>query len=779
MPDYDFNRLSHVDFEELVHDLLENDWGCRLESFKTGRDNGIDLRHIACNGASTIVQCKHYPNTSVSTLISKIKNEELPKIEALAPERYVLVTSAGLTPDNKTALFDLLQPFVLREDDIIGATEIESRLRNNSDVVKTHYKLWLTSTAVMERVLHAAEHARTDIHLEKILRKLPLFVRHEAFPRALNALEDHRIVVISGGPGIGKSTLADMLLYSHVEGGFTPAVITDNLAEAHVLTRPGKKMLFYFDDFLGETYLGDRTDYLGRKEDKTLVDFVEFILHSPDHRFILTTREHILSGALEQSEKLRHSGIAEQKCLIELSDYPRAHRARMLYNHLYFSELPDEYKAAILQNDFFLEIIEHEHFNPRVIEWLSTYSRLKNVPVDGYAAHVLKVLDDPHEIWRHAFEQEISQAARHVMIVLHSLGGGVDIENLKTAWAAFDAHCSARYRYPSGPGAFRLALKELDGSFLTYGRGQVNFLNPSVRDFMAGVFSKSDETILDVVSASVRFRQLTELWTAARDTAKYPGLRELLDRHMETIEARYRALVSNETFRIVLTNGRPEARYIDLGWWSRVEHLIERAEAIKTDSAAQLIAISIQAALQNGGNSFGLISLHTTIFRAMNRTRWLKSCGGWKMLTPLNRKLIAALPAAKAKDALDLLDALADGAKFTPATQKAIKAALEPKFEDCFLDERCDCSNADEMVALKEVFERLEQKHQRDFSSEILRLEDAIAEVEASETPTPANEEALVIARSDIGEIEIDDDVIRSLFGTLVDQPDVTADLNL
>ena len=778
MPDYDFKRLSHVDFEELIHDLLESDWDCRLEAFKTGRDGGVDLRHIAHDETRTIVQCKHYPNTSVPTLISKLKNEELPKIRALAPERYVLVTSAGLTPGNKTALFEALQPFVLREDDIIGAAEIEARLRDNDDVVKTHYKLWLTSTAVMERVLHAAEHARTDIHLEKILRKLPLFVRHEAFPRAISALDDHRIVVISGGPGIGKSTLGDMLLYSHVEGGFTPAIITDNLAEAHVLTRPGKKMLFYFDDFLGETYLGDRADYLGRKEDKALVDFVEFIVHSKDHRFILTTREHILSGALEQSEKLRHSGIAEQKCLIELSDYPRAHRARMLYNHLYFSQLPERYKAAILEDDFFLEVIEHENFNPRVIEWLSTFSRLKNVPVEGYASHVIKVLNDPHEIWRHAFEQEISRAARNVMIVIHSLGGGVDIENLQSAWTAFDAHCMVKYRYSSSPNAFRSALKELDGSFLTYGLGQAHFLNPSVRDFMASVFAKSDETIIDVISASIRFRQLVELWTGARDTAKYPDLRKLLDRNVEAIEEKYRTLVSNDTFRIATINGRVEARYIDLGWWARVEHLIERADTLNTGSAAQLVPHAVQTSIQNSKSSLRIISLYLGIFCAMNRASWLKSRGGWKMLTPLNQKLRAILPETKAKDALDLLDALADGVRFTPATRKAIEDVLESKFVDCFSGERHECSNTDDMVALKEVFERLEHKHERNFSREISELKDAIAEAETNEALAPANEKALVIARSDIGEIEIDDEAIRNLFGTLVEPRESVEDLS-
>jgi hypothetical protein len=225
-------------------------------------------------------------------------------------------------------------------------------------------------------------------------------------------------------------------------------------------------------------------------------------------------------------------------------------------------------------------------------------------------------------------------------------------------------------------------------------------------------------------------------------------------------------------------NGRSDARYIDLGWWVRIQHLIERADALRTESAARLISTAVQAALSNANHSLGVISLYPGIFRAMQRTRWLKACGGWKLLTPLNRPLVASLPDTNAKEALALLDAIAEGVKFTPATRKAIEKALAPKFEDCFQEERGDCSTTDEMVALKEVFERFEATHGRNFTWEINELEEAIAEAESNDPPAPANKEALTIARSHISDVEIDDEAIRNLFGTLIETRDELEELS-
>jgi restriction endonuclease len=93
MPRYDFSQLSPFDFEMLVAGLLQKEWGCRLEAFKSGRDQGIDLRYAHLfTDKKIIVQCKHYVKSGFSTLLSHLKQEENLKFEVLSPARYVLVT---------------------------------------------------------------------------------------------------------------------------------------------------------------------------------------------------------------------------------------------------------------------------------------------------------------------------------------------------------------------------------------------------------------------------------------------------------------------------------------------------------------------------------------------------------------------------------------------------------------------------------------------------------------------------------------------------------------
>ena len=41
---YDFKVLQYNEFECLTRDLLQEEFGIFIESFKDGRDNGIDLR---------------------------------------------------------------------------------------------------------------------------------------------------------------------------------------------------------------------------------------------------------------------------------------------------------------------------------------------------------------------------------------------------------------------------------------------------------------------------------------------------------------------------------------------------------------------------------------------------------------------------------------------------------------------------------------------------------------------------------------------------------------
>jgi hypothetical protein len=108
MSNYDFKTLSSHDFENCVRDLLQSELGVRLETFKSGRDGGIDLRYSRDQHHTLIAQCKHYAESGYEALYRDLKNLELPKVVALKPERYVLATSVGLSPLNKDKIGLLL-----------------------------------------------------------------------------------------------------------------------------------------------------------------------------------------------------------------------------------------------------------------------------------------------------------------------------------------------------------------------------------------------------------------------------------------------------------------------------------------------------------------------------------------------------------------------------------------------------------------------------------------------------------------------------------------------
>jgi hypothetical protein len=244
MPRYDFTSLSSHDFEELVRDLLQAEWDIALEAFKTGRDAGIDLRYARPASGTTIIQCKHYAASGFRKLLAHLRDCERPKVERLAPSRYVIVTSVSLTPGNKDDIVHALQPYVLGPHDVIGEDDLEGLLSRNPEVERRNFKLWLTSTGVLERVLHNAELCQTDFEVDRVRRKLPLFVQNAAYPRAMQLLDDTRIVVISGVPGIGKTTLAEMMLYAHLEQGYEPFVIQAEVAEGKKFFKPGGRQIF-------------------------------------------------------------------------------------------------------------------------------------------------------------------------------------------------------------------------------------------------------------------------------------------------------------------------------------------------------------------------------------------------------------------------------------------------------------------------------------------------------------------------------------------------------
>lgn len=766
MARYDFKSLSSQDFEELIRDLLQAEWKIALEAFRSGRDHRIDLRYAPAAGGATVIQCKHYAGSGFAKLLAHLRDGELPKIGHLAPARYVVATSVSLTPGNKDEIVTALQPFVLSVRDAFGADDIEGLLSRHGDVERANFKLWLTSTSVLDRVLHNATLCQTDFEIDRLRRKLPLFVKSDAYPRATEILNQTRILVVTGPPGIGKTTLAEMLLYAHLEDGYEPVAIKAEIAEAKDLFKSARRQIFYYDDFLGQTFLGDRHEYLGRNQDTAMVDFMEMVRRSPQSRMILTTREHILSGALQVSERLAHSRTLEHRCIVELGDYSYGHRARLLYNHLYFSDLPQEYKDEVLKEDFFLDIIRHEHFNPRLIEWLSAYSRLGQVPAQGYRTHVSALLEAPETIWAHAFRHQISDAARHVLLSFNTFGGWTDTVDLEPAFIALHRHNAAKYHHRIRAGDFYRALQELEGAFLSYNKRHASYLNPSVRDFVASVIANERETAEDLVNSAARFKQVVNLWELA---AARPGseLWSVLTTNTDLLCRSLSRLLEGPSMRWEkMLDGTRRGYPIDMSYEGKLGFLAETAAVHKSTQLAAMASQLTETFVSGWEHQVVDFGPVLRLLAVIAENRWFLDHGGRKVYQRLLKGVLDALAFARADDWLDLLAFPAKAFEWSDADENQLAMALRLYEHKGARDERYDCTTVDELMGLRESLDKLRNEYGLDLKYQIERLDEDIAEREEGSRNLEEGS-GYSRDRTPVRHDLVTDDEVREMFRTL------------
>lgn len=518
MPLHDFRTLSPIDFEALVRDLLQEELALTLESFKAGKDLGIDFRFATDKDNTLVIQCKHYVQSGFATLLRDLVSKELAQITALRPHRYIVATSVPLSPVQKNKITNALSPYVRSSADVFGQDDLNNLLGKFPSIERHTIKLWLTSLPILEEVLHAGVHNMSREELSRIKEHATLYVQNESFDEAARIMDEHNFCIIAGIPGIGKTILAEMLTLHYSRAGYEVVKVSEDMAEAWKLVQPETRRVFYYDDFLGQnTFL----DKLNKNEDQRIIDFIRAVRKSIGVKLIMTTREYILQQAYQQYEKLDREGFTAEKCVIDLAKYTRVNRAKILFNHVYFSALPARHRAYLLQDRGYLAIIDHPNYNPRIVQLLTDYARLREVAPREYMTLFMRSMNNPLLIWQHAFTNHLSQAARNLLLVLGSMPNEAFLSDVEIAYQAYNRAYAKHCGTAIGPQDLREALKELDGDFLEYERDGANILvgyqNPSVRDFVHQYFTTSRSEMELSIESIVFFEQLRSLWSWKED----------------------------------------------------------------------------------------------------------------------------------------------------------------------------------------------------------------------------------------------------------------------
>jgi hypothetical protein len=522
-------NLVDVEFEAVVADLLRAMTGVAFRSFRRSADGGVDVR-FSDGQRLDVVQCKHLIGSTFSQLRAAAKLE-LMHLNVMDPHptRYRFVTSKQLTLGQTQTIARTLSPWIRDVQDVWDGIEVERLLSEHETVLRRHVKLWLASGTALGALFHAATHHRSQALVSEVERALPRYLQTRRFFDAQQLLAKTGTCLIAGEPGIGKTTLAQMLLLDLANQGFEPIEVSADIEEAWSALTPTRPQAIYYDDFI---HRNAATDRLAKNEDRRLVELIRHARRNPKLiRLIFTTREYILREATELYEAFSHAQLDAKRFLLDLPDYTRTERAQIFYNHVFHAaRIGKAERARLLTDRAYLRIIDHEYYNPRVIEYITGMGTAAELPAaakQDYVAFAIHALDHPDQIWTPAFREELNGHQQALLCLMATMPDQIRIDDLHRA---FDA------TYGSPRLAFARSLRTLEVTFLRTFRddGQmvVELINPSVDDFLSRVLATEPAEVRRLLEGAISIEQVKNLWSLGRRRYSYgapsPMMRSVL-----------------------------------------------------------------------------------------------------------------------------------------------------------------------------------------------------------------------------------------------------------
>lgn len=754
---HQYQQLSHADFEDLCRDIAQAELKMRFEAFGPGPDGGIDGRH-AKNGKSTILQAKHYHRSTFSNLKRAIKIESS-KISLLNPSRYLLFSSQSLTPKKKADLKAAANNSAISESDIWGVEDLDGALRRNPDIVKSHIKLWLSSSAVLDKLINSGLEAYTQATKDEIIEKLKVFVRNPSFDEAAKRLEDQQVLIISGAPGVGKTTLAEMIIYHYLNDDWKFTAIT-SLDEGFSKIDDSERRVFFFDDFLGRIALNKQALM---QHDNALATFVRRVRRSKNARFILTTRAHIFEEARQISDRVDDSSIQLSKYILDVGSYTRKVKSRILFNHLHSSNLLPEHTKALLDGDWLKSIIDHKNYNPRVVATVSS-ELIENVAAEKYPKYILNALNNPNSLWEKPYKNLLMRDQNLLLTLFFCSEYGAKISELKTVFAPVNQSICKHYGHSTNPGDFEDALKSLESGFISITGQTVRFVNPAVRDFLR--FHLTDFELLDLLpDAARRADWAKELWKHVKSQLR--GNAERLSLFAQLF-IRFAGIIEEEPTLVLTNNGQFQSfSHHDLSysnrigllleWWhqSANEAFLERALQMSRSRKLKLISWI-------DGRELPELLDH---IRDFDEEYSDVAC---ELFNNLSAKLVEVLRDGMSAEELTWVVEQIDtylGKDISEDIAEALNSAIDHEFDD-ILGPINEMDTEDELITQLEHIEIISKLTNRDSQKITDAINSKIAEIQEdydeAESPSFSSQQK----RSN--KEEFSDDDIRSLFSTLL-----------
>ncbi|MCG3714316.1 ATP-binding protein [Aliarcobacter butzleri] len=361
----------------------------------------------------------------------------------------------------------------------------------------------------------AVQKNKNKLFLKELEYKSKNYVITENHSKIITKLEKSHVVVISGEPGIGKTTLAENIILSYVKQGFKFFEIKDSInAEFHICQK-NEKQIFYFDDFLGSNYL----KVIENKQTSNIVKFINIIKKDKNKRFILTSRTNIFNQSLLLADIFKDQNIDNNEFILQIKNLSDIEKAHILHRHLFNNGLSREFTDEVCKDKRYKEIINHKNFNPRLIAFITNIDKIEKeqIEAEGYWEYILRKLNNPQDIWKNTFDKQSDSFTRAIVILTVFNGNKIREEELRDSY----------YRYIELAGLnssshtskeFDSIIEEVVKYFLNRNqiynkRIEYSLFNPSIADFVLNRYRNNLMILKNIYKSLENDKALVSLFT--------------------------------------------------------------------------------------------------------------------------------------------------------------------------------------------------------------------------------------------------------------------------
>jgi len=420
--------------------------------------------------------------------------KEVDKVKQLRPKQYFICCGRELTEGNIKEVYEMFSEFMTTDRNIVTLTEIDEFLQNsdNEDIVRKNYKLWLYSSNILSEVYNKNIFIDCETLLSDINEECKYFVSTHIYEVCMNHLLDHGTLMLTGGPGVGKTITSKMLILYFATKGYKIRYTTNgDISDIKKSLSHDKeqKEIVLLDDCLGQHYFK-----MKESQEDELLSLIKYTKLFTNKKIILNSRITIFNEAKERSYDFKN--FFQQKkvvnYIINMDEITQLEKAKILYNHIKTKKLPENHYSSIKENKNYLKIVRHQNYTPRIIEYVTFEHNYSRVAPKSFFNFILNNLTNPHDIWRNEFEQRIQSIDRVFLTTLYSLTDTyIEHDILKKCFLKR----ATTMNIDSTIDHWSLVLSRLNQSIINIvdlkDKQNIGVINPSVNDYLKIVFNNN------------------------------------------------------------------------------------------------------------------------------------------------------------------------------------------------------------------------------------------------------------------------------------------------